>query len=96
LQKGSVVERIEEKNGIVRYVVPVAGHYMKLRCNPGISCCGHIENGISFEFGNEGGWVIDLDDLSEILRLAIEFRERCAKNVSSPQPAKPSPTNESP
>jgi hypothetical protein len=30
------------------------------------------------------------------LRLAIEFRERCAKNVSSPQPAKPSPTNESP
>jgi len=37
--------------------------------------CGRITNGVSFEHNNEGCWVIDYKDLSEMFKLAQITRQ---------------------
>ena len=70
-------EHLKDKHG--RYVMPVAGHSQVLTYRVEPSTCGNIKNGVSFEFGNEGGWVIDLDDIKELVRLADESRAQVPK-----------------
>jgi hypothetical protein len=63
------------------YVVPVAGHSEPLYFEPGIHRCGEIHNGVAFEFGRGGSWVIDLDTLRAMVDMAEEERARRAAIV---------------
>lgn len=38
------------------------------------SSCGGIKNGIAFEFDQEGGWVVDFNDLRSIVMEAEKLR----------------------
>lgn len=38
------------------------------------SSCGGIQNGIAFAFEGEGGWVVDLSDLKNIVEEAERLR----------------------
>lgn len=62
-----------------RYVVAVAGHTHPLRFFEGPACCGKITDGVAFEFGNQGGWVIDLAELKKLVRMAEEKRAAIAR-----------------
>jgi hypothetical protein len=70
-------EHLKYKHGW--YVMPVAGHSQVLTYRVGPSMCGHITNGVSFQFGNDGALVIDFDDIKELVRLAHESRAQVPK-----------------
>jgi hypothetical protein len=36
--------------------------------------CGHIEDGVAFEFGDQGSWVLAFDDLKRAYEAACKFR----------------------
>jgi len=62
-----------DKNG--RYRFKPAGHTEEdLWFSPGISLCGQITDGVCFENGNEGGWIVDFRDLRKMFELAAERR----------------------
>jgi hypothetical protein len=75
------VERSNRFGGNAEYVVPVAGHTKPLYFAPGIYSCGKITNGVAFEFGDEGGWIVALDDLQKIIDLAIQHRVNASSTV---------------
>ncbi len=54
----------------------VAGHEQPLTCRSLHAFCGEIRDGVAFEFGNEGGWVVSLDDLTRIVEAARGCREQ--------------------
>lgn len=54
--------------------VEVAGHGQALYFSPGVHRCGRVKDGVAFEFGNDGSWVVPLDELREMVRMAEEFR----------------------
>jgi hypothetical protein len=58
--------------------VHVQGHVDPLTVNVGMCSCGDIRDGegIAFEFGNGGGWVVPLDELRAIVREADEYRAK--------------------
>jgi len=62
-----------------RLKLPVAGHtYNFLKADPGPSWCGDIRDGVSFEFGKEGGWVMAFRDLERLYEAAVAARHlRC-------------------
>ncbi len=45
----------------------IAGHGKKLIATGCRSWCGDIHNGVSFRFEGEGGWVVDFDDLKQLV-----------------------------
>jgi len=51
-----------------------AGHSSSLECVTLSSSCGSVQDGIAFEFGNQGGWVIDYKDLVSLVLKATELR----------------------
>ena len=55
--------------------VNVQGHSLPLFYKVGTSRCGNVNDGISFEFGNEGVWVISLAELKGIVE-AEESRRK--------------------
>lgn len=56
-----------------RYV-KITGHPKRLILDSLCSTCGDIKNGVAFEFEGEGGWVVDLDDLAQIVKDAMAFQ----------------------
>ena len=63
----------------------VEGHYKPLYVlveSIGHSRCGTIRNGVAFMFGNEGGWVVDRN---EIHRLSRELKAQ-GKQRKKPTP----------
>jgi len=63
-----------DRGGLDDYAVPVAGATLPLRFHPGISRCGVIDDGVSFEFGDRGSWVMSYATLMELARIATEWR----------------------
>lgn len=61
--------------------IGVAGHPLQLYADVGKWECGHIKDGISFRFAGEGGWVIDIDELSSLLRRARRHRREQEKKA---------------
>ena len=61
------------------YAVPVAGSIDPLKVWVEPSRCGNIDDGVAFEFGRNGGWVVPLESLREIVRLADEYRAEILK-----------------
>lgn len=68
------LKKIETKSGIDSYRLTVEGHAETLTCSTGVWRCGKITDGVSFHFGKSGGWVVPLEELREIVRLADEVR----------------------
>lgn len=55
--------------------IKVAGHkYEVVTIDYDINFCGHIKDGLTFEFGNEGCWVIAYKDLVTLMELAAKVR----------------------
>ena len=71
--------------GYAPFDVPVAGHRFPLRVTS-LNCeCGQIEGGVSFEFANEGGWVVALETLERIVALAhIQRRQHSGHDQDMP------------
>lgn len=65
---------IREDSG--RLLVDVAGHSLPLYVSSMNASCGNINGGIAFEFDKEGGWVVSLEDLRELVRRAEEQQAR--------------------
>lgn len=66
---------------MTRRLVNVYGHTEKLYVVSYASSCGPLMHGegVSFEFGNRGGWVIALDELEAIVAEAKANRAAWAK-----------------
>lgn len=52
------------------FEVKTAGTARSLKCHAGINRCGDIEDGIGFQFDNEGWFVLPLSELHRIVALA--------------------------
>jgi hypothetical protein len=66
--------RIMQFSNEGRFDVPVAGTTLPLTVAVARTFCGDITDGVVFEFGAEGGWVISLATLKEIVAEAEKFR----------------------
>lgn len=49
------------------------GDEERMGFDPGISHCGKIENGVSFDIGH-GCWVISFEDFQKMYRAALKAR----------------------
>ncbi len=57
------------------FYTETAGHPQeRLRIEPGISRCGDITDGVSFEHGNQGCWLISFAALEQIYLEAKKAR----------------------
>lgn len=56
------------------FTVKTAGHELSLKCVGLKSQCGKITNGIAFEFGRQGSWIVDWKDLEKIVKAAEKVR----------------------
>lgn len=54
--------------------VHVAGHSEPLYFSPNVHRCGDVKDGVAFNFGDHGAWVVPMDELREMVRLAEEVR----------------------
>lgn len=72
------VERIGEPR--CGYLVGTAGLLGGFYFSPGPARCGGIKDGVVFEIGNDGCWVVSFDDLRAIYELACSARS----NLSEP------------
>lgn len=74
------MKRIDFSNGTHTYAVESAGlgDEAAMHFDPGIIRCGQITNGVAFNIGR-GSWVIPVEELREMLRLAEEARETLAQ-----------------
>ena len=54
--------------------VDVRGHAKPLVFDPGPTGCGDIKDGVAFEFGDEGWWVISLSEMKRLVAIADEAR----------------------
>jgi hypothetical protein len=50
-----------------RRQVAVQGHNKELYLEPGPTRCGKVTDGVAFEFGDEGSWVISLQELEALV-----------------------------
>ncbi len=66
-----------------RYEVDARGAIEQLKIDSLACDCGDIVNsrGVAFSFGNRGGWVLHVDDLREIVRLADEYQAKCIERI---------------
>jgi len=51
-----------------------AGHIHQLKCITISASCGKVQDGVAFEFGKQGGWVVDYKDLVALVLKATEHR----------------------
>lgn len=72
--------RLSGPNEYGNYITESQGHTNEtFRFNPGVSRCGGIHDGVTFEHGNEGGWVVSFAALEQMYLLAKERRAAIAK-----------------
>lgn len=69
------MKRNKPQRGDRRQVI-VYGHFEPLWMRYAKCECGPCKDGVGFEFGNEGGWVIPLAELRKIVREQEELRKR--------------------
>lgn len=65
------------------FIVNTAGSAMPLRCISYDSRCRQIQHGVAFEFGDEGVWVVALEDLEKIVTEAKAFQAERAKKKAA-------------
>ncbi len=68
-----------EKTLIIRN----AGTGQQLQCDVGCHQCGDVQNGVGFQFGSKGWFVIPLEELERIVSQARAYRERRSPSNSS-------------
>lgn len=56
------------------FAVTVEGDDRSLTFSPNVNKCGTIRDGVAFKHQGEGAWVISMEDLREMTRLAAEVR----------------------
>ena len=58
------------------YEIEMAGHTKDhFYFEPGPTACGEIEDGIAFEFDNDGGWVVPFSELEAMYLASVKVRE---------------------
>lgn len=63
---------------MTRIQINVQGHTKPLYCDTGVSSCGSVKDGLSFQFGDEGCWVISLEELRQLVQDELDRRSEAA------------------
>lgn len=69
--------------------INVAGHHLPLHVTSFRAECGNIEDGISFEFGDQGGWVVPLEEIESLCVAARVARKRLDELAAAQKGSQP-------